>query len=302
MANDFYTLIVVPHAKAQFRKFQVSVRLLRRAAWTGGIVSVALTFVVVDYVRLRRSEWQHGTELTRLRSENSQLQEYKTNTPRLVARVDQLQSIVNKLGAMAGVEQPIPTENNPGGVGGVTSIESTAPSKGRDLTPDALRNMDKTLSTLTERSTQLEAFYRDQKMLLASTPSVWPVHGYLSAGFGNRIDPFTGLKDFHPGIDISTPIGTKVLAPADGTVISCGEKGGYGNAIQVDHGYDVVTRYGHLDRFNVKPGQRIHRGDVIGFVGNTGRSTAPHLHYEVWVRDQAQNPIHFILDEYRSFG
>ena len=139
-------------------------------------------------------------------------------------------------------------------------------------------------------------------MLLASTPSVWPVRGYLSAGFGNRLDPFTGLRDFHPGIDISTPIGTKVQAPADGVVVFCGLKGGYGNAIMIDHGYGVVTRYGHLDAFNVKPGQRVRRGDVIAFVGNTGRSTAPHLHYEVWVNDQTQNPIQYILDEYRTFG
>jgi murein DD-endopeptidase MepM/ murein hydrolase activator NlpD len=81
-----------------------------------------------------------------------------------------------------------------------------------------------------------------------------------------------------------------------------GQKGGYGNAIILDHGFGIVTRYAHLDGANVKPGQRVHRGDVIGFVGNTGRSTAPHLHYEVEVRGQAQNPLTYILDEYRSFG
>jgi murein DD-endopeptidase MepM/ murein hydrolase activator NlpD len=85
-------------------------------------------------------------------------------------------------------------------------------------------------------------------------------------------------------------------------VVSCGDKGGYGNAIVIDHKYGIVTRYAHLSGFNVKPGQRVKRGDVIGFVGNSGKSTAPHLHYEVWVNDQAQNPIHYILDEYRSFG
>ena len=85
-------------------------------------------------------------------------------------------------------------------------------------------------------------------------------------------------------------------------MVSCGVKGGYGNAIVIDHGYGVVTRYAHLSAFNVKPGQRVRRGDVIGFVGQTGRSTAPHLHYEVWVKDQAQNPIQYILDEYRTFG
>jgi murein DD-endopeptidase MepM/ murein hydrolase activator NlpD len=302
MANDFYTLIVVPHAKAQFRKFQVSVRLLKRAAWTGGIVTVVstavLTAVLYDYSRLRSNR----AELERLRAENQMLQPFKDSTPKLQQQVLQLQSLVNKLGVMAGVEQTIPGAPSAslGGVGGATSMELAAPSK--DLSPDALHEMDRTLASLSERSKQLEVIYRDQKLLLASTPSVWPVRGYLSAGFGNRIDPFTGLKDFHPGIDISTPIGTKVLAPADGVVISCGEKGAYGNAIQVDHGYDIVTRYGHLSGFNVKPGQRVHRGDVLGFVGSTGRSTAPHLHYEVWVRDQTQNPIHFILDEYRSFG
>jgi murein DD-endopeptidase MepM/ murein hydrolase activator NlpD len=94
----------------------------------------------------------------------------------------------------------------------------------------------------------------------------------------------------------------KVIAPADGVVVSCGQKGAYGNAIIIDHGFGVITRYGHLAAFNVRPGQRVKRGDTIAFVGSTGRSTSPHLHYEVWIHDQNQNPIHFILDEYRSFG
>ncbi len=85
-------------------------------------------------------------------------------------------------------------------------------------------------------------------------------------------------------------------------MVFCGTKNGYGNIIVLDHGYGIVTRYGHLDGFNVRPGQRVKRGDVIGFSGNTGRSTAPHLHYEVWVNDQMRNPIEYIIDEYRSFG
>jgi len=296
MANDFYTLIIVPHAKAQFRKFQVSVRLLRRAAWTGGVLGFILTGVLVHYVFLMRSSFQQRRQLADYEQVKRTNKDYEEKTPKLLAKIDQLQSIVNKLGVMAGVEQTIPAANNPGGVGGVSSTESAAP------VPDTLKEMDRTLLNLAEKATQLESFYRDQKVLLASTPSVWPVRGYLSAGFGNRVDPFTGMKDFHPGIDISTPIGTHVLAPPDGIVISAGPRGGYGNAIQIDHGYDIVTRYAHLDRFNVRPGQRVRRGELIGFVGNTGRSTAPHLHYEVWVRDQAHNPIHYILDEYRSFG
>jgi murein DD-endopeptidase MepM/ murein hydrolase activator NlpD len=205
--------------------------------------------------------------------------------------------MVTKLGVMAGLEHSLP-EAGGAGVGGAVGSESQAPT----LAPRALAAIDQSLTSLTRRSEQLEEFYRDQTMVLASTPSIWPVRGYLSAGFGNRIDPFTGQRDFHSGIDISTPIGTRVFAPADGVILSTAASGAYGNSIIVDHGYGVVTRYGHLDAYAVRPGQRVRRGDLIGFVGNTGRSTGPHLHYEVWVRDQAQNPIHFILDEYRTFG
>ena len=294
MAKEFYTLIVVPHAKARFQRFQVSVRLTRWVAvgvTTGalltGSLGVRYARIAIEVRQLRQIQAENEVFLSRYKN-------HELSAQRLQAKVQNLQSIVNKLGVMAGVDQAQP-DAQVGGVGGGSGLESQAPAFSLD-------NMDASLSSLTEKSTKLEQFYKDQSILLASTPSVWPVHGYLSAGFGNRIDPFTGQRDFHPGIDVSAPIGTKVLAPADGIVISTAERGGYGNALVLNHQYGVVTRYGHLSSYNVRPGQRVKRGDVIAFVGSTGRSTAPHLHYEVWVRDQAQNPIHFILDEYRSFG
>jgi murein DD-endopeptidase MepM/ murein hydrolase activator NlpD len=164
-----------------------------------------------------------------------------------------------------------------------------------------LYSLSRSLNDLAERSTRIESFYADQATLLSRTPSIWPVRGYLSSGFGRRADPFTDRNEFHPGIDVSAPRGTEVAAPADGVVLAVGVRGAYGKAIIIDHGHEVITRYGHLEGYNVRPGQRVRRGDVIGFVGSTGRSNAPHLHYEVWARDRAQNPIHYILDEYRSF-
>jgi murein DD-endopeptidase MepM/ murein hydrolase activator NlpD len=298
MANEFYTLIVVPHAKARFRKFQVSVRLTKWVLGAVSVLAIALVGILVHYT------WMsvQVAEIKRLRGENLALatkaKAYEENAGRLQQRVLALQSIVTKLGLMAGVEDSAP-EPQIGGVGGLTRLETTAPSL--DMAA-SLEGMDQTVSALTEKSQQLQTFFQDQRQVLASTPSIWPVRGYLSAGFGNRKDPFTGMPDFHPGIDISTPRGTKVVAPADGVVIFTGKKGGYGNAIVIDHGYGIVTRYAHLDGFNVRPGQRVRRGDVIGFVGSTGRSTAPHLHYEVWVNDQTRNPVQFIIDEYRSFG
>ena len=297
MAHEFFTIIVVPHAKAKFRRFQVSVKLAKWAALLGGTLALVVCGILAHYTWI--SAQVH--EVRSLRAENANLitrsQEYEKNTAQLRVRVQSLQNMVTKLGVMAGLEQSLP-DARVGGVGGVPSLESMAPA----ATPEMLRGMEQNISRLTEQSARIEEFFKDQKILLASTPSIWPVHGYLSATFGNRVDPFTGQWDFHPGIDISTPVGTKVQAPADGVVVSVAVKGAYGNAITIYHGYGIATQYGHLDRFGVRAGQRVHRGDMIGFVGNTGRSTGPHLHYEVWVRDQAQNPIHYILDEYRSFG
>jgi murein DD-endopeptidase MepM/ murein hydrolase activator NlpD len=297
MANEFYTVIVVPHAKARFRQIRVPVRLAKWTLTLAGVLGFMVVGVMVHAARITIEI----NDLRRLRTENSELltktRTYEENAGKLQAKVLQLQSMVTKLGVMAGLEHSLPDAGT-AGVGGATGMESQAPV----LAPRALAAIDESLTTLTQRSAQLEEFYRDQSMVLASTPSIWPVRGYLSATFGNRLDPFTGQKDFHAGIDISTPIGTRVFAPADGVVLSIGVQGGYGNALIMDHGYGVVTRYGHLDAYAVRPGQRVRRGDLIAFVGNTGRSTGPHLHYEVWVRDQAQNPIHFILDEYRTFG
>ena len=298
MANEFFTVIVVPHAKARFRKIQVPLKLARWVLSGAATVVLVIGGVLVHYTRITAEVY----ELRRLRAENQVLTlktlEYEQNAGKLQAKVAHLHNIVSKLGVMAGLDHSLP-DARVGGEGGVASFETVAPSQA--MRP-SLADMDVSVSALTDKSSKLEAFYRDQTLLLSSTPSIWPVRGYLSATFGNRLDPFTGRPDFHPGIDISTPTGTKVAAPADGIVLSTGLQGGYGNAIIIDHGYGVVSRYGHLEGFNVQPGQKVRRGDVIGFVGSTGRSTGPHLHYEVWVREQAQNPIHFILDEYRSFG
>ncbi|MCG6925580.1 MAG: M23 family metallopeptidase [Acidobacteria bacterium] len=298
MANEFYTLIVVPHAKARFRKFQVSVRLTRWVLGSLSVLALALVGIVVHYTMIS----VEVAELKRLQGENLALatkaRAYEENAGRLQARVLTLQNMVTKLGLMAGVEKSLP-DAQVGGVGGLSSLETTAPSV--DIAA-SLEGIDQTVSALTQKSTRLQAFFEDQQQLLSATPSIWPVRGYLSASFGNRKDPFTGMPDFHPGIDVSTPRGTPVVAPADGVVVFVGKKRGYGKALVIDHGYGVVTRYGHLDGWNVRPGQRVRRGDSIAFVGNTGRSTAPHLHYEVWVDDQLRNPIEFILDEYRSFG
>jgi murein DD-endopeptidase MepM/ murein hydrolase activator NlpD len=143
---------------------------------------------------------------------------------------------------------------------------------------------------------QLLSNLSQQKSLLSSIPAITPVNGWITSGYGTRISPFTGKKGKHKGIDIAAPVGTPIFAPADGVVIFTGAKAGFGNFIMIAHGYGVVSRYGHNHQNMVQPGQRIKRGDQIGTVGQSGRTTGPHLHYEVWVNGRDQNPRRFILD------
>ena len=132
---------------------------------------------------------------------------------------------------------------------------------------------------------------------LASTPSIWPVKGAITSKFGLRISPFTGKKALHAGIDISAPKGTRIHSPAAGKVVVAGFDARMGKFIRIDHGFGIETTYGHLSKILVTYGTKVQRGDIIGFVGNTGKfSTGPHLHYQVAVNDKVVDPVQYILD------
>jgi murein DD-endopeptidase MepM/ murein hydrolase activator NlpD len=129
---------------------------------------------------------------------------------------------------------------------------------------------------------------------VAYAPSVWPVQGIVTSSFGSRLDPFKGEGAFHTGIDIATNVGDAVRAPADGIVLKAGMGTGYGREVVVDHGHGVETLYAHLSGFAVITGQDVHKGDILGYVGSSGHSTGPHLHYEVRIHDTPVNPSKYL--------
>lgn len=145
--------------------------------------------------------------------------------------------------------------------------------------------------------TELVDFLEEQRLIMLSTPTIWPVRGWISSQFGFRTSPFTGRRVFHEGLDIAAQYGLDVHATAKGIVVFAGEKSGYGNVVTIDHGYGYMTRYGHNSRLTVKVGDKINKGDVVAKVGSTGRSTGPHCHYEVLVNGIPVNPLKFIIDE-----
>jgi len=159
-----------------------------------------------------------------------------------------------------------------------------------------LDDLESTIEQRKEKYAELEKFLDDQKMLLASTPSIWPTRGWLSSRFGYRTSPFADKKEFHRGIDISARRGAPVISPANGLVVFSGWKRGYGRVIVIKHARGFKTKYAHLKKFLVKKGQYVKKGTKIGLVGSSGRTTGSHLHYEVHLNNAAVNPLRYIFN------
>lgn len=301
MHNRLYTVIVVPHAEGRFRKFHVAERWLRAM----GVVAGGLVLVATGLALHYASFYTELSELRELRRANAELRrqnlDYEVSTEHLSNRVASLQDFVTKLSVMAGIDTEIPSGAS-GGIGGSTEDDSIPSEDNAYLrVRETLNQMASDMTSLEEKSQILERFYEDNTLMLASTPSIWPVRGYLSSSFGVRKDPFTGQREMHQGIDISTLIGRPIVSPAEGTVIFATRRGGYGNVVVLDHGFGIMTRYGHLSRYNVSAGKRVKRGEVIGYVGSSGKSNGPHLHYEVWMADRAVHPLNYVLEYSKTF-
>ena len=181
-----------------------------------------------------------------------------------------------------------------GGVGGLTAV----PVNPADSVESGLSEAGRRGALLSSRLTVVEKKLFLQADQLALTPSIAPAAGVLTAGFGARSDPFTNHSEFHTGIDISTPAGNRVVAPASGTVVRVGWDKGYGRFVEIAHGYGVTTLFGHLQTARVAEGQRVKRGDLVALVGSTGRSTGPHLHYEVHTDGKPVNPLDYVLNAF----
>jgi murein DD-endopeptidase MepM/ murein hydrolase activator NlpD len=292
MDNRYSTIIFVPHARAKFRKLRVSHRLLFSIV---SLVTSSLclsTFFSVQYF----TSLSQTHELSKLRHENRELQtaneQFSKSVDSLRTQLRTVEDRTRKLAIIAGITTL--DETSQGGVGGLRQNEDLGVNPYRDDVDKMSfksHRLEKDLSVLEQK-------FVAQAEMLSSTPSIAPVRGILTDGFGGRSDPFTGEPGTHNAVDISSAVGQAVRAPADGIVVKAEWANGYGNVIYVSHGYGYSTRYGHLSGYAVRPGQRIKRGDVLGYVGSTGRSTGPHLHYEVRLNNNPVNPLEYNLNAF----
>jgi murein DD-endopeptidase MepM/ murein hydrolase activator NlpD len=289
LRKRFYILFVACGDDGQLRKIPIPAHYLYVFLLGTTIGVLSLTGIAGSYLRmlLKVSNYnQLRTEKEDLKNRYSRLEQVAKERDIQVASLGSLASEVSSLYGLRP-DPNLVTAASPG-------IEDAQVSSSLGQLY-ALRTSALSGATMTGLSLGLTRNVTTADWVRAnSAPNLWPVEGPITGSFGERIDPFNGEGAFHSGIDIASSYGQPVIAPADGTVVFADFLGGYGRAIMLDHGHGITTRYGHLANFAVTPGQRIHRGDTIGFIGLSGRSTGPHLHYEVRINDTPVNPHKYL--------
>lgn len=296
-----YTVILADRANGLVRRFTLSLRPL--------LVTLAVLASLPILIGLG-AKWSARYEIDQLQQTNAALQienaSYRSATGELTSQIQSLEGVIDELGARATLDPAaaramakLPAAVRQRAVGGpveteplssASSVFSTTFASPED-TFGALRDL---LQGLESRLNFVRRDVERREQLANATPSIWPTHGALTSFFGGRSDPLTGEPAYHSGIDISAEKGQPVYATADGVVQNASYTGDYGNLIVLKHAFGLSTRYGHLSAFHVKVGDRVKRGDVIGYIGSTGRSTGSHLHYEILANGQLMNPLQLL--------
>ena len=299
MASRHYTIVITSPTSGISREFRLSARIA---------LAIATSILVLPVLVVVGARFQTSLDVAHLQTQNAALtmenESYRAATGQLTTQVTTLQAVVNELGdrskvdpsvAAAIAKLPAPVRMRAaGGVQGhpqparaLLSAAATSPENTFGVIRDLLSVLESRLQVVRGDVERWEALGR-------ATPSIWPALGWLTDGFGRRTDPFTGELGQHQGLDIAGDKGQPVYSTADGVVQSASYVNEFGNLVVISHDFGLTTRYGHLSRAAVKSGDRVSRGDVVGYIGSTGRSTGPHLHYEVWANGAPLDPLRLL--------
>ena len=292
MEKKFYAFLFFPGAHGRLHKIQLPFYIIHLvlALSVVGIMTVAA--LANSYARMLLKVSNYNS----LRSEREALKtQYRTLESTVTstnAKLDSLQSLAAEVALTYGFGDARRPRFPEAVLALATQTNATVDSSYRASL--YAFNLIRRASLEPDGSAAGRGMFSNPQIDRTTVPSLWPVRGQITAGFGQRMDPFSGEGAFHAGVDISVPFGTKVQAAADGIVLEAGPESGYGNQILIDHGYGLTTKYGHLSKIFVVVGQELKRGQAIGAVGMTGKTTGPHLHYEVLIHDTPVNPTKYL--------
>jgi murein DD-endopeptidase MepM/ murein hydrolase activator NlpD len=299
--KKYYTFMFLPSSNARVRTLNISRSLIASILLSLAGVLVLSVYFVCKYNDVKGQVRELQSMREELMQQKAQVQNYALNLIDYKRQMFLIRDLDTKLRQALSLG-PRDKAQQLLGIGGPDELGlQNLATIGEKKQDEALKEMHQEMTQLQEAASKQETslqilieYFEEKRSLYASTPSVWPVRGWVTSPFGNRISPLTGELQFHAGIDITAEIGTPVVAPADGLVIKASFEAGYGNMVELSHGYGLKTVFGHNSRLNVKPGQHVQRGDIVAYVGDTGSSTGPHLHYEVRLNSLPVNPDRYL--------
>ena len=303
------SFFILSNNSSPVKQLTVSRAILRFLGVLFAACLVFLTYVIYDYSDLKKTVSDHrelqimiSHKSDEITGQRSQIKKFADEITALKSKLIALNDFEKKIRIIANIEKTA-EQSSLFGVGGSIPDDLDTKVPLTEKHNSLMREMHEQTKQLElasgkqqEGFESLFNFLQDQRNLLSSTPAVRPTKGWTTSDFGYRKSPFTGLREFHKGLDIATRMATPVIAPADGIVSFTGNKGLLGKVIAIDHGHGIVTRYGHLKKMFKKRGAAVKRGDVIANVGVSGRTTGPHVHYEVLLNGIPVNPIKYILN------
>jgi murein DD-endopeptidase MepM/ murein hydrolase activator NlpD len=292
MNNRFYTLLITPGAHGRVRKIQLPFYVVPVVLGLSIIGVVMLAGLATSYARMLIKVSNYNTVRSEREALKQQFQTLETKVSRANVKLNSLQTLAAEVAVTYGFGNGRRQQFTPDLLN-LARQSSAASGEDGDGSLYAL-NALKTVSLNSVGGRISPSSFPGMIDDPNAIPAIWPVHGRITAGFGQRMDPFSGEDAFHPGVDIADGFGTDVVATGDGLVIEAEPDAGYGRSIMIDHGDGITTRYAHLSRIFVVVGEQVKQGEIIGAIGMSGRTTGPHLHYEVRILGTPVNPGRFL--------
>ena len=302
MDKEYFSILIFGHKTSRSRHLRIRKKTFKILLYLFGFTILLTTFFFCDYIQVRKRAFELNRLHQETQTQRSQIQFFSARIEDLETQLSKLKDFDRKIRIIANLEKG--TETSPFmGMGGPSPSDIREKLKGEKNENGLIQQMRTDVERLQSESmsreeslSELEKLLQAKKEMLVHTPSVWPVMGWVTSGFGFRTNPFTGLTQMHEAIDISNRVGTPIIASASGMVSDTGNDFSNGKFVVISHGFGMTTRYNHLNKVLVRAGQKVNRGDKIGEIGMTGRSTGPHLHYEVRVNGIPVNPARYILN------
>ena len=302
MDKEYFNILIFGHKTSRSRHLRIHKKTFKIVLYLVGFTILLTTFFFCDYIQVKKRAFELNQLRQETQTQRSQIQFFSAQIEDMEKQLSKLKDFDRKIRIIANLERGA---DGPSfmGMGGSSPSDIREKLKGEKNENGLVQQMRTDVEHLQteaisreESLSELEKLLQAKKEMITHTPSIWPAMGWVTSGFGFRTNPFTGLTQMHEAIDISNRVGTLIIAPASGMISDTGNDFSNGKFVVISHGFGMTTRYNHLNKVLVQAGQKVNRGDKIAEIGTTGRSTGPHLHYEVRVNGIPANPARYILN------